>query len=97
MITVSGGPSVVAADTAEPSGLVVPALEPEVRAALRALLPPFAAVGNPVDLTPQVSPDRIAAEVRLVFDQPGIAGAVAVNVGLDVPEFAARRSSRRRR
>ncbi|MBI4635528.1 MAG: acetate--CoA ligase family protein [Candidatus Rokubacteria bacterium] len=88
VITVSGGPSVVAADAAERAGLAVPALDEGTRAALRALLPPFAAVGNPVDLTPQVDPGRIAAAVGLVLDQPAVAGAVAVNVGLDIAEFA---------
>jgi len=88
VLTVSGGPSVVAADTAEREGLAVPALGEPTRAALRALLPPFAAVGNPVDLTPQVEPARIATAVRRVFDEPAIAGVVAVNVGLDIPAFA---------
>jgi acetyltransferase len=88
VVTVSGGPSVVAADTAEREGLVVPALGAAAQAALRALLPPFAAVGNPVDLTPQVEPGNIAPAVRRVFDEPAIAGVVAVNVGLDFPEFA---------
>jgi acyl-CoA synthetase (NDP forming) len=58
------------------------------RAELRALLPSFAAVGNPVDLTPQVEPDRVAAAARVVFDAPEVAGVVAVNVGLDIPAFA---------
>src|SRR5439155_3994133 len=84
----SGGPSVVAADVAEREGLAVPALDPETRVALRALLPPFAVVGNPVDLTPQVEPARIAAAVGRVLAHPDVAGAVAVNVGLDIPEFA---------
>jgi acyl-CoA synthetase (NDP forming) len=88
VITVSGGPSVVAADCAERSGLAVPALDDGVREHLRASLPAFAAVGNPVDLTPQVAPARIAGAVREVFRQPGLGGAVAVNVGLDIPEFA---------
>jgi acyl-CoA synthetase (NDP forming) len=88
VLTVSGGPSVVAADTAEREGLMVPALDEATRAALRAVLPPFAAVGNPVDLTPQVEPARIAAAVRRVLDEPAIAGVVAVNVGLDIREFA---------
>ena len=88
VVTVSGGPSVIAADTAEREGLEVPALAAATSGALRALLPSFAAVGNPVDLTPQVEPARVAAAVRRVFDEPGIAGAVAVNVGLDIPEFA---------
>lgn len=88
VITVSGGPSVVAADCAERSGLTVPPLGDAARSRLRALLPPFAAVGNPVDLTPQVASAHIVPAVRLVFDEPAIAGAVAVNVGLDIPEFA---------
>jgi len=88
IITVSGGPSVVAADCAERSGLAVPSLDEAARSRLRPLLPTFAAVGNPVDLTPQVEPSRISEAVRVVFDQPAIAGAVAVNVGLDIPEFA---------
>lgn len=55
---------------------------------LRALLPPFAAVGNPVDLTPLVAPERIREAVRVVLEQEAVAGAVAVDVGLDVPAFA---------
>ena len=88
VITVSGGPSVIAADTAERIGVAVPALADDARARLRRLLPSFAAVGNPVDLTPQVEPDRVAEAVRVVFDSPEIAGVVAVNVGLDIPAFA---------
>jgi acetyltransferase len=88
ILTVSGGPAVVAADAAEPAGLIVPTLGADARSTLRALLPSFAAVGNPVDLTPQVAPDHIGAAVRLVFDEPEIAGVVAVDVGLDIVEFA---------
>jgi acyl-CoA synthetase (NDP forming) len=88
VVTVSGGPSVIAADTAEREGLEVPALTETAQAALRALLPPFAAVGNPIDLTPQVDPANIVAAVRGVFEQSRIAGVIAVNVGLDIPEFA---------
>jgi acyl-CoA synthetase (NDP forming) len=79
---------VIAADTAEREGLEVPALGEAARETLRGLLPPFAAVGNPVDLTPQVEPARIAPAVGRVFDDPAVAGVVAVNVGLDFPEFA---------
>jgi len=88
IVTVSGGPSVIAADTAEAVGLTVPALPPSVRQRLGKLLPSFAALGNPVDLTPQVDPARIAEAARAVLSQAEIAGAVAINVGLDLPEFA---------
>jgi acyl-CoA synthetase (NDP forming) len=88
IITVSGGPSVIAADCAERAGLTIPSLDEVTRSRLRLLLPAFAAVGNPVDFTPQVERPRIAEAVRVVFDHPAIAGAVAIDVGLDLPEFA---------
>src|SRR5262249_17876584 len=88
VMTVSGGPSVAAAACAERSGLLVPALGAAVPAPRRAQWPPFAAVGNPIDLTPQVEPSRIRDAAKLVLDRPEIAGAVAVDVGLDIPEFA---------
>jgi acyl-CoA synthetase (NDP forming) len=89
ILTVSGGPSVVAADAAERAGVHVPPLAEAARAALRAALPSVAAVANPIDLTPHVDPARIEGAVRTVMAQPEIAGAVAVSVGLDIPEFAA--------
>jgi acyl-CoA synthetase (NDP forming) len=88
VLTVSGGPSVVAADTAERAGLRVPALSESVRTTLRGVLPSFAAVGNPVDLTPQVEPANIDAAVRAVMTERDIAGAVVVDVGLDIPALA---------
>jgi acetyltransferase len=88
VVTVSGGPSVIAADAAESAGIAVPAMPPATQTALRRLLPSFAAVGNPVDLTPQVDPRQITEAAGLVLGEPGIAGALAVNVGLDIAEFA---------
>ena len=88
IVTVSGGPAVVAADAAESVGIAVPPMPPEAQQALRPLLPGFAAVGNPVDLTPQVEPQRIAEAARCILMKSEAAGALAVNVGLDIPEFA---------
>ncbi|MFQ5896991.1 MAG: acetate--CoA ligase family protein [Candidatus Methylomirabilia bacterium] len=88
IVTVSGGPSVIAADAVEELGLEVPALSHAVSGDLRRLLPPFAATGNPVDLTPQVAPSAIARVAHAVLGQEAISGAVAINVGLDLPEFA---------
>jgi acetyltransferase len=89
ILTISGGPSVVAADAAEAAGLRVPALPEPRRAALRAHLPGFAADGNPVDMTPQIEPGAFGPSVRLVLDAPEVAGAVAIDIGLDRPEYAA--------
>jgi acetate---CoA ligase (ADP-forming) len=88
VITVSGGPSVIAADAAEANGLPVPALPASVQTVLRGWLPAFAAVSNPVDMTPQVNPQQIKATCALVFGEAAIGGVLAVNVGLDIPEFA---------
>jgi acyl-CoA synthetase (NDP forming) len=88
ILTISGGPSVVAADAAEAAGLRVPALPAECRLALRAHLPDFGADGNPVDMTPQMEPEGFAPSVRLVLEAPEISGAVAIDIGLDRPEYA---------
>jgi acyl-CoA synthetase (NDP forming) len=88
VLTISGGPSVVAADAAEAAGLRVPALPEERRRALRAYLPDFGADGNPVDMTPQMEPAGFEPSVRLVLEAPEVSGAVAIDIGLDRPEYA---------
>ena len=88
ILTISGGPSVVAADAAEAAGLRVPALPEERRRALRAHLPDFGADGNPVDMTPQMEPAGFEPSVRLVLEAPEVSGAVAIDIGLDRPEYA---------
>ena len=88
IVTVSGGPSVAAADIAEALGISIPVLPPDVQESLRSRLPSFAAVGNPVDLTPQASPHLIPQAVGAILSEKHAAGAIAINVGLDVVEFA---------
>jgi acetyltransferase len=88
ILTISGGPSVVAADAAEAAGLRVPALPGERRALLRAHLPTFGADANPVDMTPQLDPSGFAPSVSLVLEAPEVGGAVAIDIGLDRPEYA---------
>lgn len=87
VITVSGGPSVLAADACEEHGLSVPPLSAQTQARLRAVLPPFAATGNPVDLTPQVRPDAIGDALDAVGADPGVDAAVFINLGVDHPQF----------
>jgi acyl-CoA synthetase (NDP forming) len=88
ILTISGGPSVVAADAAAAAGLAVPPLPAARRVALRAHLPAFGADTNPVDMTPQMEPDGYAPSVRLVLEAPEVSGAVAIDIGLDRPEYA---------
>ena len=88
ILTISGGPSVVAADAAAAAGLAVPPLPAARRVALRAHLPAFGADTNPVDMTPQMEPGGYAPSVRLVLEAPEVSGAVAIDIGLDRPEYA---------
>jgi acyl-CoA synthetase (NDP forming) len=53
-VTFGGGGGVLAADQAARHGLVMPMLTAATRERLRPLVPPIAAIENPVDVTPQV-------------------------------------------
>ncbi len=87
IVTISGGPSVLAADAAERAGLELSPLAAKTVTELRRLAPSFAATGNPVDLTPQCPPDCFQPALRAVFSDPAVEGVVAINCGLDVQEF----------
>ncbi len=57
VMTVSGGAGVLIADACEPRGLVLPALTPEIEAALQPVLPSFVHPANPLDITGNVLQD----------------------------------------
>ncbi len=87
VLTVSGGPAVLAADEAERLGFELRPLTDETVARLGAVTPGFAATANPVDLTPQCAPDSFGPAVAAVFEDPGIDAVVVINCGLDVEPF----------
>ncbi len=87
VVTISGGPSVLAADEAERIGLTLPTMGDSTVERLRAVIPGFAATGNPVDLTPQCAVDSHSPAVSAVFDDPAIDGVIAINCGLDLEPF----------
>ncbi|GHE40524.1 acetyl-CoA synthetase [Streptosporangium violaceochromogenes] len=89
VVTVSGGPGVLAADAADRSGLTLPPLTQRSQDRLRRLLPEFAATGNPIDLTPQCPPEAMADAVLAVYESGEVDGVVVVNCGLDIREFGA--------
>ena len=51
VVTISGGAGIAMADRCTEAGLALPALEPETIAALKTVLPSYAAVANPLDVT----------------------------------------------
>jgi acyl-CoA synthetase (NDP forming) len=84
IITVSGGPGVLAADAVEALGGQLPELDAATQATIRALVPDFAPTTNPVDLTPQCLPERMDEAVRAVFRAADVDGVVLIDCGLDV-------------
>lgn len=82
IVSISGGSCGVAADLAEKERLPLAALAPATAERLRAILPPFASVGNPLDLTgaigqdPALLPGALAA---LAADPQVNALALALN------------------
>jgi acetyltransferase len=87
IVTISGGPSVLAADAAERAGLVLPSLSPATMERLRALVPSFAALGNPIDLTPQCPIENYIPAIEAIYADPAVEGVVAINCGLDLKPF----------
>lgn len=87
IVTISGGPSVVAADAAERAGLTLPTLAEATLVKLKTLVPAFAALGNPIDLTPQCPVDNFVDAISAVYADDAIDAVVAINCGLDFPQF----------
>lgn len=87
IVTISGGPSVLAADAAERAGLALPTLGQATIDRLRGLVPAFAALGNPIDLTPQCPIDNFIPAIEAIYADAAIEGIVAINCGLDMKPF----------
>jgi len=63
----SGGPNILAADTAESVGLEVVSLEPSTAQQLRAIVPTAPSARNPIDLGATAIPSQICDAVQLVL------------------------------
>ncbi|MDW7728723.1 MAG: acetate--CoA ligase family protein [Bacillota bacterium] len=74
IITISGGSGVVVADKCPEYGIEVVRLTEGTQEKLRGILPPFGAVGNPVDLTSQLFFDTelFQQSLRLVMQDPDV-------------------------
>lgn len=82
----SGGPGVLTADALARSGLTVPALDEATVAALRVLLPPAAATGNPVDLLATCTPEQLGTAVRLLLADDDVDAVISVYTPLGPAE-----------
>lgn len=83
IVTTSGGAGVVLADHCEENGLTLPPIPAAIAGKLRQILPAFAAVGNPLDMTAQgqnnigLSPHNQV--VKLMVEDPAIDQVIVRN------------------
>ncbi|MGO4330786.1 acetate--CoA ligase family protein [Cupriavidus sp. 2TAF22] len=74
VVTISGGAGIAMADGATNGGLQLPALEASTVSALKQVLPSFAAVANPLDVTASLLADANLLKVTLekLADDPNV-------------------------
>jgi acetyltransferase len=87
IFSLAGGPGVVAADHCEANGITLPPLDEPLQV-LRPIVPPFAALGNPVEVTGQTRREHMDTCAQAVINQPNVDAMVGIALGLDFPEFA---------
>ena len=82
--TFSGGTAALAADLAGAARLPMAGLAPATQAALAALLPDFASIGNPVDTTADIlrNPEASAECLRILCADPSV-GTVLYPIPMD--------------
>ncbi len=78
ILTNAGGPAILAADACEDHGVLLAALDDATVAALGTVLPPAAAIGNPVDILGDAGADRYLAAARLLAADPGVDALVVI-------------------
>jgi acetyl coenzyme A synthetase (ADP forming)-like protein len=72
IVTNAGGPGIMAADACEANGLALPSPGEETARALSHLLPPEAALKNPVDMIASASPQQFEETIRLLLADSAI-------------------------
>ena len=87
IFALAGGPSVVAADHCDQYDIELPPLEEKLQS-LRPIVPPFAALGNPVEVTGQTKREHLNTCAQAIITQPNIDSMIGIAIGLDFPEFA---------
>ena len=84
VLTNGGGPGILVADACEAAALLVPELSDRTQAALRAGLPPQAAVRNPVDVVASATAAQYGRALRLL----GAAEEIDAIIAVHIPPFA---------
>jgi acyl-CoA synthetase (NDP forming) len=87
IITISGGAGILMTDEAIARGLAVQPISPSTVDKLRPLVPSFAALGNPIDLTAAIfdDPDLCRKALELIIEDPLVDAITMANAGLQGP------------
>jgi acetyltransferase len=88
ILTNAGGPGIIAADAAERSRTTVARLAPETVARLKAVLPPTAALFNPVDVIGDAKEDRYRAGLEILAADPNVDGVLALSTPQAMTDMA---------
>ncbi|MCL5004613.1 MAG: acetate--CoA ligase family protein [Patescibacteria group bacterium] len=79
VLTNGGGPSVVAADLIDLSkSLELATLKNETKNALKKVLPPMAAVNNPIDIIGDALSDRYASALKILVNEKNINAVITI-------------------
>lgn len=78
IITNAGGPGIVATDTIIRQGARLAQLDERTKERLARVLPPTAALENPVDVIGDAKEDRYESAIRIVLEDDGVDGAVII-------------------
>ena len=78
IVTNAGGPGIIAADTAEKSGVNLPQLSKETIEQLMSVLPRNASLYNPVDIIGDATSERYAAVLDKVINDPQVDGILII-------------------
>jgi acyl-CoA synthetase (NDP forming) len=90
IVTVSGGAGVLLADGCAALNLQVPQLAEATRMRLAQVLPAYATLDNPVDVTASVlnQPDLIRAALTIILDDPAVGSLLIVASSVEGPMAA---------
>jgi acetyl coenzyme A synthetase (ADP forming)-like protein len=78
VLTDAGGLGVIAADSLETYGLHLAQFNESTLKALSAILPPAAAIHNPVDMIASASPDNYAICLKLLLEDDNVDGVIVI-------------------
>lgn len=78
ILTNAGGPGVLATDAAEASGVPIASLDADTVRELQRVLPPAAAIYNPVDVLGDASPQRYEAAARALARDGNVGSVLAI-------------------